>query len=339
MLVVTFLFTLCIIHVSPTVLDEQVIKHNVPAGEDILLHCLVTNGGSVAWLGPGGIMLFWKERRLTPDVRFELQRPYSDYWNLFIRNTKVADAGSYICNATQSSQTVSRVFELTVSKKAQIQPSLSSGDKRIEEGGNVSLTCIAKGYPEPQITWYKVEDNQEETFVGSGQQLSITDIRREDAGVYKCMAFNGVGMNDTREIEIDVEYFPVILSRKIIKINKMDVKIECTVEWNPVEEYSWLKDGELIQKNWKYNPQLVQYNDSISMIGLTIYQVEGPSDYGMYSCIVENKHGKASLTVRLDKSNVPSVTAPGKGDNGSEQNSICKSMIIFATIILFYINS
>ena len=212
MLVVTFLFTLCIIHVSPTVLDKQVIKHNVPAGEDILLHCLVTNGGSVAWLGPGGIMLFWKENRLTSDVRFELQRPYSDYWNLFIRNTKVADAGSYICNATQSSQTVSRVFELTVSKKAQILPSLSSGDKRIEEGGNVNLTCIAGGYPEPQITWYKVEDNQEETFVGSGQQLSITEIRREDAGVYKCTAFNGIGTKDTREIEIFVEYSPAILS-------------------------------------------------------------------------------------------------------------------------------
>ncbi|XP_078322930.1 limbic system-associated membrane protein-like [Crassostrea virginica] len=205
MLIVAVLFTVYI--VSPTVLGQQVIRQNVLAGEDALLRCSLTDGGSVNWFGPRGMMLFWREMRLIPDVRFELQRPYSDSWNLVIRNTKEADAGSYICNATHPTKT-----ELTVSKKAQILPSLSSGDKRIEEGGNVSLTCKARGYPEPQITWYKVEDNQEETFVGSGQQLSITEIRREDAGVYKCTAFNGIGTKDTREIEIFVEYSPAILS-------------------------------------------------------------------------------------------------------------------------------
>lgn len=39
----------------------------------------------------------------------------------------------------------------------------SSGDIMVPEGGTVELTCKARGYPDPEITW-KREDRQEIVF-------------------------------------------------------------------------------------------------------------------------------------------------------------------------------
>ena len=76
---------------------------------------------------------------------------------------------------------------------------------RITEDGNI--TCIATGYPIPDVVWLNGNINgsvivkNRQIFgsakaTGNGNLLSVSAlmvIRRNDTGVYKCVANNSVG--------------------------------------------------------------------------------------------------------------------------------------------------
>ena len=70
----------------------------------------------------------------------------------------------------------------------------------VTEGDNVRLYCNATGNPLPQTAWIK-----------SGKVL-VTDsvyviraINRSQAGIYQCMAWNGIRGNNTANCTIDVQ--------------------------------------------------------------------------------------------------------------------------------------
>ena len=79
------------------------------------------------------------------------------------------------------------------------------------EESNVSIMCIATGYPPPTIYWYKSDGNSSmrpvsgsevmsSTGVGNvttvSVELTLTGAMRVDAGMYTCSASNIVS-NDT----------------------------------------------------------------------------------------------------------------------------------------------
>ena len=73
-----------------------------------------------------------------------------------------------------------------------------SGSQTVTEGGNVALECLADGKPMPNITWSRLSD-------GSVVMMPLTDIRRQDAGIYRCTANNGIGSPAARDVLIDVQ--------------------------------------------------------------------------------------------------------------------------------------
>lgn len=80
-----------------------------------------------------------------------------------------------------------------------VQPQIThiSGEV-VTEGGNVTLNCLSEGNPPPSFTWTRVSDNSVVT-------MPLTNIRRQDAGQYRCTAVNGVGTPATRDVFIDVQ--------------------------------------------------------------------------------------------------------------------------------------
>ena len=72
-----------------------------------------------------------------------------------------------------------------------------SDNQTVNKDDSVSLNCTANGYPTPTITWRKVSDNSPVSF-----PLTITGKQNE--GLYKCIADNGVGSPLTEEVFITV---------------------------------------------------------------------------------------------------------------------------------------
>ena len=87
------------------------------------------------------------------------------------------------------------------------RPEITNHPQHITEAerNNVTLTCNATGNPEPQFSWFKVENtvkrNNRINMSAKTSHLTITDVNRHDSGGYLCVAHNEVG-NDTSIIVI-----------------------------------------------------------------------------------------------------------------------------------------
>ncbi|GFY18876.1 lachesin [Trichonephila clavipes] len=92
---------------------------------------------------------------------------------------------------------------------------LTSSDKDVREGTDVSLRCVAKGSPEPEVTWRR-EDGQEISIGKSkvtnvrGSYLNITKVSRLHMGAYLCIASNGVAPSLSKRILLGVSYEEIV---------------------------------------------------------------------------------------------------------------------------------
>ena len=62
----------------------------------------------------------------------------------------------------------------------------------------MSLTCLPEGNPLPSFTWTRLSDNSVVT-------MPLTNVRRQDAGEYRCIAVNGVGKPASKDAMLVVE--------------------------------------------------------------------------------------------------------------------------------------
>ena len=67
----------------------------------------------------------------------------------------------------------------------------------MNNGGVVSLFCLAEGNPTPMIIWTKVADNSRVNF-------PLTIRGSQDEGLYRCTAENGVGSPVTKFVNMTV---------------------------------------------------------------------------------------------------------------------------------------
>ena len=65
-------------------------------------------------------------------------------------------------------------------------------------GDVLALKCTAYGDPTPKITWTRVSDNSVVTF-------PLTISGKQDEGVYKCTADNGVGDAANRNVNVFIQ--------------------------------------------------------------------------------------------------------------------------------------
>jgi len=74
----------------------------------------------------------------------------------------------------------------------------------IAEGENLALQCrVTAANPQPNITWYSVTANS--TALSYGANLTFVNISRFAAGMYYCVAGNGIGKDVTSRVStIDV---------------------------------------------------------------------------------------------------------------------------------------
>ncbi|KAH9520397.1 Fibroblast growth factor receptor 1 [Bulinus truncatus] len=200
------------------------------------------------------------------------------------------------------------------------------GDKmqqiRYKQGTATSfifLECVARGSPEPTITWYKDNKilNASERITFNKYKVNIADLVLSDAGNYTCVASNSLAsLNWTTIVDIiqRVSHVPIFEppQNQTVKLGGMAV-FKCKIIVSDSHPHiQWVKH---FQVNGTYNDSIFQVVQTPSVNNsrpeeLILNNVTF-ADEGKYTCIVRNavgaKHSTAFLKI-ITEDEVPSAS-------------------------------
>ena len=98
------------------------------------------------------------------------------------------------------------------------------GEPTVLEGNNLQLICEVSSQVEPNITWTKEKPGNQGNVgvVQEGKVLTITNIKRTDAGTFTCTAYDGFGKPKNRTVYVNV------ICEYALKKTLANVKQRCT---------------------------------------------------------------------------------------------------------------
>ncbi|XP_061119263.1 muscle, skeletal receptor tyrosine-protein kinase [Conger conger] len=213
---------------------------------------------------------------------------------LIIPNAKDTDNGEYCCIADNGiGEPAKSCGALQMKMKPEIKRHPTNVTLLIDS--KAVLPCVTLGNPKPHISWIKDDDlvkiNDRISILDYGA-LKIHNIKKEDAGHYRCVARNSFGIAFSRLVTIEVQ-----APARILKVPKekrvafgTEVKLECNATGNPVPTITWLENGNTI----------LGASIEETLVGEVIVSVlrvvaNRPS---LYTCLATNHHSGGANTVK-----------------------------------------
>ncbi|XP_037298236.1 hemicentin-1-like [Manduca sexta] len=242
---------------------------------------------------------------------------------LTFKNIRPKDAGMYECRSGSFSQyaSVCVIDPLEfVDTPAEVTADL---------GRSITLSCQAKGDPEPRIVWKRNGETIHDDTEGSKYRvmtkynsegfeglLTVTSLEPGDSGVYYCVAIQensrseDCAHSEAMNITLHVNYDPVFENgndiEQVFSQNNESVNLVCAASGYPPPTYKWFRDvssdtlSEIDEKQTTFNEELDQSTLSI---------IAGENTFGQrYVCKASNELGTAEkyfTILKIDKPQVP----------------------------------
>nr|XP_054092887.1 neuronal growth regulator 1 isoform X2 [Callithrix jacchus] len=302
----------------------------VRKGDTAVLRCYLEDGASKgAWLNRSSI-IFAGGDKWSVDPRVSISTLNKRDYSLQIQNVDVTDDGPYTCSVqTQHTPRTMQVHltvqgtwmnletiilsKLTQEQKTKhcmftliVPPKIYdiSNDMTINEGTNVTLTCLATGKPEPSISWRHISPSAKP--FENGQYLDIYGITRDQAGEYECSAENDVSFPDVKKVKVVVNFAPTIQEIKSGTVTPgRSGLIRCEGAGVPPPAFEWYK-GE--KKLFNGQQGIIIQNFSTRSI-LTVTNVT-QEHFGNYTCVAANKLGTTNASLPLNQIIEPTTSSP-----------------------------
>ena len=157
--------------------DVQPSQIIASRGENVTFNCSVQGG-------PGNTFQWLKNGVITVEESSVLT----------VTNVTVEKGAEYTCIVSNAAGSESKNASLFIAPKI-IQPPQAINTTN---GSTENFTCLATGYPEPEIRWYKSNspdhNDIKATFnmAGSGSTLDFDPVTFGDEGYYHCVASTDV---------------------------------------------------------------------------------------------------------------------------------------------------
>nr|XP_047909504.1 hemicentin-2 [Anser cygnoides] len=173
---------------SPESSEEQVVAK----GSDVTFTCEASGSPAptVTWLKLGKTPVLPSERVANgPQLGLGAVGP--------------ADAGVYVCVASNEAGEASRAFSLLVMEPPQIEDASHPTEMSVAVGAPLELTCVVAGVPVPAVTWEKDGQLLAGPWLSAGNEstLRISSMEVADSGLYTCLAASPAG-EDSRSFHV-----------------------------------------------------------------------------------------------------------------------------------------
>ncbi|XP_065344124.1 cell adhesion molecule Dscam1 isoform X3 [Cloeon dipterum] len=294
------------VHVRAVVRQQyevQVYDEYVISGNTAVLRCQVPSFASEfvsvsSWLQDGSVSIY-------PNT--DTGGKYAVLGDLYVYDAGPGDAyKSYACRTvhrlTGEVHASAYPGRIVVSEpKGPVQPRITvdkHSAKLVRVGDDVTLACVAQGYPVPSYRWYR-EDREQLLPVAVGQRLSlvapgllrISKVRLEDRGKYLCWVNNSAG-EETVQVALTVTAplsAHVQPQHQVVDVGKAAV-FRCVAGGSPVTQVTWLRNGRPVAGDARFD---LSRRDTLSVRPVL------KDDHGMYQCFVSNEWEQAQATAQL----------------------------------------
>ncbi|XP_063590150.1 lachesin-like [Penaeus indicus] len=301
----------------------------VTVGRDASLSCTVENLGEhkVAWIHLKRQMIVAVHTRMISRIsRYSVTHDSHKTWTLHITGVTEDDSGYYLCQIN-TEPALSQVGLLQVVVPPNIEDELSSPSQiQVREKVNVTLTCAARGTPDPRIMWKRedgamiVTNTRNPETVHNGPALPLHEVSRTQMGAYLCIASNGVPPSVSKRITLDVEFPPQIhVPNQLVGVPTGDnVTIECFVEAFPKAISFWVRRDMMILNSGKYRAETNESTYRIHM-KLTIFNFSR-DDNTTYKCVAKNSLGETEGDIKLNEIYMPPKAKEIRSGNAKSED-------------------
>ncbi|GFS00043.1 contactin [Elysia marginata] len=220
---------------------------------------------------------------------------------LQIPDVKLEDAGSYTCRVAKNDRIYSEK-SLHVTVKAIPSFPRPLRDQHLDLGSQLTWRCEARAVPRPVYTWLK--DGQPLVSVPGKFQVkgNVLVIPKADPdlhpGMYQCSASNVHGTGRT-SAQLRVLAFAPTFAKNPLNPSQLttlggNATLLCRPEAAPQPAVQWLKNDRKIPNT--HDPQARVVYLTTGDLHISRVQI---SDQGMYTCLAENRMGRAHSSGRL----------------------------------------
>ncbi|XP_076341480.1 lachesin-like [Tachypleus tridentatus] len=300
---------------------------------DSMLLCLMkVIGEQAAWIKvETKAILSIHDHVITRNYRISLSHVDSRNFVLHIKDVEESDRGGYMCQLNTAPM-MSQVGYLDVVFPPQIQRENTSSDIVTQEGSNITLTCVAKGYPTPNITWRREDTRSIMSSVNVTKQyesdsnlvsesLSLVHVNRSYNGAYLCIAINGVPTSVSQRILLQVHFLVGLVSVRSSRVSSFELTF--------VILFGKKNNGRNISPGKKCEIDVAVKDYKIRTV-LRIRDIQS-TDLGTYKCTADNSLGNAEGEIQIyaipRTTSVPTFTIPwvtSTSPDTSSQNDLSR---------------
>ncbi|KAG7328956.1 hypothetical protein KOW79_007130 [Hemibagrus wyckioides] len=280
--------------------------HSVSAlyGSTVFLHCPESadyHRGTV-WRLPSRTLL---EHHYSP------HRHINAFSNGTLRILQLTekDQGIYLCMYQRPNGEDMELFELEVLMKPPKIENMGSQQKRVTNGDNFLVDCVASGLPDPEVTWSLPDGTMINNALQSDDSgtrsrryiifdngtLLLPHMGKSDEGDYTCYAKNTLG-EDAMKVNVQVvQNSPRISSKDQVSLHfplGQSAQLKCDATGEPPPTIIWISP-----KNEMITLSSVKYQ--ILKDGTLIINKVTLADQGKYTCVARNSAGDDIKNVKL----------------------------------------
>ncbi|XP_039476218.1 hemicentin-1 [Oreochromis aureus] len=258
-------------------------------------------------------------------------------------------SGLYTCRATNPAGTAIKHYSLSVLVPPQIEgdsTSLTFGgqEQKVRINGSLTLSCLAKGFPEPKVQWFKdgqlLTGNIHAGIKESGHFLHIENAMLSHEGQYTCVVTNSAG-EDKRDFRVTIQVPPIfhrvnnreaswglgheddfndenVVEKREVVLGHQ-ISLSCESNAIPPPKLSWYRDGK----------KLTSADGVVLLPGGQVLQIARvqKEDAGRYTCLAVNEAGEDRMHFDLEILVPPVITGASK-EFMEEMGAVVNSTVV-----------